>query len=532
MQIIKKSQRKNPKISIILLDWGVRESFHFLHYISKQNINRNLFEIVIIEYYSNISKAIKKFESEVDTWALLEMPPDAYYHKHLMYNAGLAMSLGEYIIICDSDAMVKPTFLESILIEFQKNPNIVLHLDQFRNNRRDFYPFNYPSFEEVTGKGCINIIDDKTTGMTIKDDLIHNRNYGACFCAKKELLIKIGGADEHIDFIGHICGPYDFTFRLINIGCKEVWHESEFLYHTWHPGQAGENNYLGPHDGLHVSTTSLEAIYTKRVEPHVINPIIKQIRQGDNITEENLQKNLILSVYSGITKIEFLQSKLSREWAEKTYNHMLYNGYNILKENKMYIAIPGIYNIHSLNTLDDIISYKSYSLKELKKQIDADTPKRSWVVTKVSGYRIVLSRFKNIIQNKMFPILVKIPTKINKAIRLFCNKLTQSKIESRYFIDNMKALLVNINLADKQGKKVYVIISSNNELVYLHMAIKLRLVSNINLIDLRNEHDSKFSLINLNLNGSNIILISRKSYIEYSYTKNKEYLRINNLFVV
>jgi hypothetical protein len=43
MKILKKSARNSPKISIILLDWGVRESFHFLHYISKQNIDRNLF---------------------------------------------------------------------------------------------------------------------------------------------------------------------------------------------------------------------------------------------------------------------------------------------------------------------------------------------------------------------------------------------------------------------------------------------------------------------------------------------------------
>jgi hypothetical protein len=81
--------------------------------------------------------------------------------------------------------------------------------------------------------------------MAVKEDIIHSRNYGACFCARRDLLIQIGGADEHIDFIGHICGPYDLTFRLINIGCKEIWHETEFLYHTWHPGQAGENNYLG-----------------------------------------------------------------------------------------------------------------------------------------------------------------------------------------------------------------------------------------------------------------------------------------------
>ena len=149
MRFIKRSARANPRLSLILLDWSVRESFHLLHYLARQDVPRDAFEVLVIEYYSRVSDALRKFEGEVDTWLLLEMPEDCYYHKHLMYNAGIMLARGEICVICDSDAMVKPGFIRAITEAFERDPHVVLHLDQFRNNRRDFYPFNYPSFEAV-----------------------------------------------------------------------------------------------------------------------------------------------------------------------------------------------------------------------------------------------------------------------------------------------------------------------------------------------------------------------------------------------
>jgi len=278
VKFIKRSERVNPKISLILLDWSVRESFHLLHYLANQTVERAQFEVIVIEYYSRVSETIRRFEDQVDTWVTLEMPESCYYHKHLMYNVGIVLSRGDIVMIGDSDAMVKPTFMRRILDRFHEDPNIVYHMDQFRNSRRDLYPFNFPSFEEVEGRGCINASGGKTSGLLDDVDPTHVRNYGACMCARRSDLLEIGGADEHIDFLGHICGPYDMTFRLVNLGRREVWETEEFMYHTWHPGAAGGGNYLGPHDGRHMSTTSLEALVSKRVEPLVENRAIRMLR--------------------------------------------------------------------------------------------------------------------------------------------------------------------------------------------------------------------------------------------------------------
>lgn len=297
MKFVKQSRRPRPRVTLVLLDWSVRESFHLMHYLKTQTVPRDDFEVMILEYYSRVSDALKPFEDQVDSWVLMEMPEDTYYHKHLMYNAGIALARGDVVVVCDSDAMVKPTFLESILAEFREGRELALHLDQFRNHRRDMYPFNYPSFDEVLGEGCINYTEGMTLGVADTKDTIHSRNWGACLAARRSDLLAIGGADEHIDYLGHICGPYDLSFRIANNGGEVVWHTEEFMFHTWHPGSDGIDNYLGPHDGLNMSTTSYEALLTRRVMPHVENPVIERLRKGEELSQQQICEDLIVPRY-------------------------------------------------------------------------------------------------------------------------------------------------------------------------------------------------------------------------------------------
>ncbi|MDF1756786.1 MAG: glycosyltransferase family A protein [Legionellaceae bacterium] len=555
MKILKKSQLQKPKISLILLDWSVRESFHLLYYLSKQTLPQDQFEVIIVEYYSTVSPAIKKFEDQVDTWALLEMPEEAYYHKHLMYNAGLALSKGELIIICDSDAMAKPTFLQSVVDSFKQDPNIVLHIDQFRNNRQELYPFNYPTFDEVTGRGCGNYDNGLTTGLAVKNDLIHNRNYGACFCAKREDLITIGGADEHIDFIGHICGPYDLTFRLLNLDRKEVWHESEFLYHTWHPGQAGDDNYLGPHDGRHVSTTALDALYDIRSEPHVINPVIEMERQGFEITDQILDEKLILPVYEKITARSFLESKESRKWANQTYKDVIYNGFYIVHKDDYYYAVPKLfYTKNKDGDLDQISSYKYASLSKVKAKIDNYFSIKVKIVPQVVMFYVLCARIwygikkvqrlsanrrqnrelsnKNekgkVVESKESPIRFSTFRKLISRLRL-------PKEESAYLWRNVKSLFVSIQEYCKMDHEPMTIIMSNSsyEKTILYIAVKLKLVPKIQIIQVRNqlEVENIMGTLSEDANEKAPILLGRQAYIEY-LTYFKDSVKKKDVFVI
>ena len=277
-----------PRVSFILLDWKCRESFHMLDYMDRQDVERDDYEIVWVEYYDFISPKLQELLDQssargrplIDKWIKLNMPDGLYYHKQRMYNAGFMMSSGDIVVVCDSDAMVKPGFVGTIIREFDSDPHQILHLDQIRNIKRDYYPFNYPTFEQMEGEGCKNFKNGKTLGMWSEEDVIHTRNYGACMCARKEDVISIGGSDEALDYLGHICGPYDLTFRLANKGLKEVWHQTEFMYHSWHPGTDGGENYLGPHDGKNVSTTALSFIGTGKTMPIKENAGIHMLRNA------------------------------------------------------------------------------------------------------------------------------------------------------------------------------------------------------------------------------------------------------------
>jgi hypothetical protein len=300
------SENTKPEISFILLDWTCRESFHVLEHFEKQNVERTSYEIVWIEFYQRRSDEIRQRidkalaegrPSPVDQWIVMDMPENIYYHKHLMYNIGIVYSHGRIICIMDSDAIVSISIVQSIIDCFKKNSNIILHLDEIRNINQSFYPFKNPTIKEILGEGCINFKDGKTLGLLDTEDPLHSRNYGACMCALRNDLIQVAGADEHIDYLGHVCGPYELTFRLVNAGKKEIWHQNEFLYHAWHPGSDGDENYAGPHDGKNMSTTALEVIESLRIEPLLENKAINGLRNKKSVNEILTTPLLINPIY-------------------------------------------------------------------------------------------------------------------------------------------------------------------------------------------------------------------------------------------
>jgi hypothetical protein len=293
--LFKRKSKKLPKLTIILLDWAVRESFHALDYLNRQNIDREDYEILWIEFYDYRAQALDKLIAKnqkigvpppIDNWIILGHDRSQCYHKHVMYNTGILNAVAPFIAIMDSDCVVKANFVQTILDEFRNQPRQVLHLEQIRNFDQKHYPFDYPTIEEMTfGSACVNATKGIPNGfngsprsLKKEPNLWHVYNYGACFIARREDLIRIGGADEHQDYLGHICGPYELTARLINAGVPDRLHPSHWTYHTWHPNTGGDNNYCGPNDGKGMSTTAMQIPHTGRIFPLVENSEIKKTR--------------------------------------------------------------------------------------------------------------------------------------------------------------------------------------------------------------------------------------------------------------
>ncbi len=283
MELIQNKRNPGVKVSVVLLDWGVRESFHSLTYLNRQTLPRTDYELIWIEFYDHKpQKLLHLVESAepstpvLDKWLVMAYPDNVRYHKHRMYNAGIVLAEGRVCVFCDSDAIFSPTFMENILEAFASDANRVVHLDEVRNYSKKFYPFNYPTITEVLGKGCVNWHGQASTGLDNSKDMLHEANYGACMAAWRRDLIEIGGADEHRDYLGYICGPYEMTFRLVNHGRTEHWLRHEYIYHVWHPNTSGFNvEVKGPDDGRGISLLALQMRATGKVAPALENSLFR-----------------------------------------------------------------------------------------------------------------------------------------------------------------------------------------------------------------------------------------------------------------
>ncbi len=298
---ILRSNLKRPKISVIVLDWGVRESFHSLDYLANQTVSRSEYEVIWIEFYNHVPSSLARKVEEVeaagrsliDQWIVLEADPEIYFHKHYAYNVGIALAAGDICIICDSDAMFPENFIGRVQAAFDEMPDVVVHVDEVRNVNRQFYPFNFPSRQEVLSDSkTINWNGVRTQGLNNSKDMLHEANYGACMAARRTDLIAIGGADEHHDYLGYICGPYEMTFRLVNIGRKEMWLDDIVLIHTWHPSEGGGGNLGGPHDGRGVSLRALEARESGRSSVLQENRAIAALRENPPLGRDTIIKIL------------------------------------------------------------------------------------------------------------------------------------------------------------------------------------------------------------------------------------------------
>ncbi|HEV3259965.1 MAG TPA: glycosyltransferase [Gemmataceae bacterium] len=289
-------KKRRPKISVILIDWGVRESFHSLYYLNRQTADRDDYELIWLEFYDRQPQRLRHMVADgparspvLDKWLVLGYPDNHIYHKHRLYNVGILLAEGDICVICDSDAIFRPTFIARLLKAFTDTPNAVVHLDQVRNADPAFYPFNYPTIDAILGPGCMNWNGATTLGLANSPDQLHDANYGACMAARRRDLIAIGGADEHPDYLGYICGPYELTFRLVNYGRAERWLRNEYLYHTWHPNQTGINtDHKGPNDGRSMSLPALETRATFRVRPSVQNPWLAHRRKSGTLGVDQL----------------------------------------------------------------------------------------------------------------------------------------------------------------------------------------------------------------------------------------------------
>lgn len=271
-----------PKVSIILLDWSCREQVQALRWLGQQNVPRDSYEVIWVELHHRLlGEAMEHAD------AVVTLSQRGLYHKHKGYNAGLLLSRGEIICICDSDAVFPEDFILSIL--------------------KAFYPgYGMPAVGERASQVPSSFVlmhHQKRTWLTYPEQLERaselkdekkwpwwpmGYNVGACVSVRRVDAVRFGGFDEDKSYRGYLCGPYDLAWRLINAGVPEVWHdESTVLWHFAHPDPAGTSGIIPnfrrifeiryPHVDLH-AITAVEHFSTGRLLPLTENRHIHKLR--------------------------------------------------------------------------------------------------------------------------------------------------------------------------------------------------------------------------------------------------------------
>lgn len=207
-----------PKVSIILLDWSVRERFHTLDWLARQTVPRDQYELIWVELYDRvIPQVLDKCET------VITCRQTGMYHKHVGYNLGLLQAKGQIVTVCDSDAVFPPDFIASILLAFHPDgtsepvPQVLMYYEW---RTAQTYPDDLMDVNQLSRYKWYDLWP----------------NVGACMSVRRKDALCFGGFDEHPSLRGYMCGPYELGWRLINAGIPEFWHDARVaLWHFAHP---------------------------------------------------------------------------------------------------------------------------------------------------------------------------------------------------------------------------------------------------------------------------------------------------------
>jgi hypothetical protein len=217
------------KISIIAWDANFRESLHTLDFFSDQDLEKDQYEFLWVDYYSSNDK-VRKIIAQHTNFRLinLERPDDENWHLGKCINAGVAEAKGELLVIPDGDIVVERNFLSQVLTRHKGLKQLVTY---------------HKRYDEPKKSACWQ---SKTSIDHLKTHakLINPTNYAGCIVLRKESLLQVNGYETHAAFAGPGINGMETYLRLRNAGFMIKWEPEIKIYHPWHPSSGSSGHDL------------------------------------------------------------------------------------------------------------------------------------------------------------------------------------------------------------------------------------------------------------------------------------------------
>ena len=89
--------KRNPAISVIMVDGSFRERFHAIDFFDPQTFDN--FELLWVEYYDRISPLLQRRAARCSRVRMLTLGREGTYHSSYCFNAGILASAADLLVI-------------------------------------------------------------------------------------------------------------------------------------------------------------------------------------------------------------------------------------------------------------------------------------------------------------------------------------------------------------------------------------------------------------------------------------------------
>lgn len=220
-----KQKVKNPKVSIIIVNWNGKDVLaKCLKSLSK--IEYRNYEVILVDNNSTDGSQnyLKKYITRNKTFIIQNQSNLGFAPAN---NQGYKIATGKYVLLLNNDTEVSKTFLSGLVKRMEEDLKIGAIQPKIFLMDKKGYLDNAGSFMTQTGfLQHWGFMEKDRKEFSQEKEVLSTK--GACMLIRKEVIDKVGLFDN--DFFSYF-EETDFCLRSWLIGYKSLYYPNEYIFH-------------------------------------------------------------------------------------------------------------------------------------------------------------------------------------------------------------------------------------------------------------------------------------------------------------